>query len=241
MSGHSKWHNIAAKKGKADAARGKVFTKLGRELLIAVKQGGPDPAGNSKLKDVIAKCKANNMPNDTINNAIKKASGAGNTETYEEIVYEGYGPNGVALIVEASTDNRNRTAADVRHVFDKAGGNLGTTGCVSYLFNKKGVIVIAKEKVKLSEDDLMLLAIDNGAEDFEPSEEYYEITTAPEDFSKVREALENEGIEFEEAEIQMLPTTYISLDEKNAERMEKLLERLDDLDDVMNVYHNWEE
>ena len=241
MSGHSKWHNIAAKKGKADAARGKVFTKLGRELLIAVKQGGPDPAGNSKLKDVIAKCKANNMPNDTINNAIKKASGAGNTETYEEIVYEGYGPNGVALIVEASTDNRNRTAADVRHVFDKAGGNLGTTGCVSYLFNKKGIIVIDKENVKLSEDDLMLLAIDNGAEDFEPSEEYYEITTAPEDFSKVREALENEGIEFEEAEIQMLPTTYISLDEKNAERMEKLLERLDDLDDVMNVYHNWEE
>lgn len=241
MSGHSKWHNIAAKKGKADAARGKVFTKLGRELLIAVKQGGPDPAGNSKLKDVIAKCKANNMPNDTINNAIKKASGAGNTETYEEIVYEGYGPNGVALIVEASTDNRNRTAADVRHVFDKAGGNLGTTGCVSYLFNKKGVIVIDKEKAKLSEDDLILLAIDNGAEDFEPSEEYYEITTAPEDFSKVREALENEGIEFEEAEIQMLPTTYISLDEKNAERMEKLLERLDDLDDVMNVYHNWEE
>lgn len=241
MSGHSKWHNIAAKKGKADAARGKIFTKLGRELLIAVKQGGPDPAGNSKLKDVIAKCKANNMPNDTINNAIKKASGAGNTENYEEIVYEGYGPNGVAIIVEASTDNRNRTAADVRHVFDKAGGNLGTTGCVSYLFNKKGILVIDKEKVNLSEDDIMLLALDNGAEDFSSEEECYEITTAPEDFSRVREALENEGIEFEEAEVQMVPTTYVALDEKGIEKMERLLERLDDLDDVMNVYHNWEE
>ncbi|HIU51528.1 MAG TPA: YebC/PmpR family DNA-binding transcriptional regulator [Candidatus Merdicola faecigallinarum] len=241
MSGHSKWHNIAAKKGKADAARGKIFTKLGRELLIAVKQGGPDPAGNSKLKDVIAKCKANNMPNDTINNAIKKASGAGNTENYEEIVYEGYGPNGVAIIVEASTDNRNRTAADVRHVFDKAGGNLGTTGCVSYLFNKKGILVIDKEKVNLSEDDMMLLALDNGAEDFSSEEECYEITTAPEDFSRVREALENEGIEFEEAEVQMVPTTYVALDEKGIEKMERLLERLDDLDDVMNVYHNWEE
>lgn len=241
MSGHSKWHNIAAKKGKVDAARGKIFTKLGRELLIAVKQGGPDPAGNSKLKDVIAKCKANNMPNDTINNAIKKASGAGNTENYEEIVYEGYGPNGVAIIVEASTDNRNRTAADVRHVFDKAGGNLGTTGCVSYLFNKKGILVIDKEKVNLSEDDMMLLALDNGAEDFSSEEECYEITTAPEDFSRVREALENEGIEFEEAEVQMVPTTYVALDEKGIEKMERLLERLDDLDDVMNVYHNWEE
>ena len=160
MSGHSKWHNIQAKKGKADAARGKVFTKLGRELLIAVKQGGPDPAGNSKLKDVIAKCKAANMPNDTINNAIKKASGAGNAENYEEVIYEGYGPNGVAVIVEASTDNRNRTAADVRHVFDRAGGNLGTTGCVSYMFNKKGVMVVDKAECKQSEDDLMMIALD---------------------------------------------------------------------------------
>ena len=152
MSGHSKWHNIQAKKGKADAARGKIFTKLGREILIAVKQGGPDPAGNSKLKDVISKCKANNMPNDTINNAIKKASGATDTSNYEEITYEGYGTNGVAVIVEASTDNRNRTAADVRHVFDKAGGNLGTTGCVSYLFNKKGIIVIDKESTNMEEE-----------------------------------------------------------------------------------------
>ncbi|MBR1802583.1 MAG: YebC/PmpR family DNA-binding transcriptional regulator [Clostridia bacterium] len=241
MSGHSKWHNIQAKKGKADAARGKIFTKLGRELLIAVKQGGPDPAGNSKLKDVIAKCKANNMPNDTINNAIKKASGAGNTETYEEVVYEGYGTNGVAVIVEASTNNRNRTAADVRHAFDKAGGNLGTTGCVSYLFSKKGIIVIDKTTTNLSEDDMMMLALDNGAEDFEATDECYEITTSPEDFSTVREALEAQGLEFLEAEVQMVPATYIQLSETDGPKMQRLLDMLDDLDDVMNVYHNWEE
>ena len=239
MSGHSKWHNIAAKKGKADAARGKIFTKLGRELLIAVKEGGPEPAGNSKLKAVIAKCKAANMPNDTINNAIKKASAS--NENYEEIVYEGYGPNGVAVIVNASTDNKNRTAADVRHVFDKAGGNLGTSGCVSYMFNKKGVIVIDKTKTNLSEDELMLLAIDNGAEDFNVAEECYEITTEPSDFTQVREALEAEGIEFVEAEVQMIPTTYIALDEKASERMQRLIDNLEDLDDVMDVYHNWEE
>ena len=241
MSGHSKWHNIQAKKGKADAARGKIFTKLGRELLIAVKQGGPDPAGNSKLKDVIAKCKAANMPNDTINNAIKKASGANNSENYEEVTYEGYGPNGVAVIVEASTDNRNRTAADVRHVFDRAGGNLGTTGCVSYMFNKKGVIVIDKANCSKSEDDLMMLALDAGAEDFVASEEIYEITTDPADFSAVREKLEEAGLEFLEAEVQMVPTTTVSLDEKGVEKMERLIERLEDLDDVSNIYHNWEE
>ena len=240
MSGHSKWHNIQAKKGKADAARGKIFTKLGRELLIAVKQGGPDPAGNSKLKDVIAKCKAANMPNDTIKNAIKKASGADSQENYEEVVYEGYGPNGVAVIVEASTNNRNRTAADVRHVFDRAGGNLGTTGCVSYMFNKKGVIVIDKTTTDKSEDDLMMAALDAGAEDFEADEECYTVTTSPEDFSSVRETLENEGLEFIEAEVQMVPTTYVALDEKATERMDKLLENLDELDDVMNVYHNSE-
>lgn len=239
MSGHSKWHNIAAKKGKADVARGKIFTKLGRELLIAVKEGGPEPAGNSKLKAVIAKCKAANMPNDTINNAIKKASAS--NENYEEIVYEGYGPNGVAVIVNASTDNKNRTAADVRHVFDKAGGNLGTSGCVSYMFNKKGVIVIDKTKTNLSEDELMLLAIDNGAEDFNVEEECYEITTEPSDFTQVREALEAEGIEFVEAEVQMIPTTYVALDEKASERMQRLIDNLEDLDDVMDVYHNWEE
>ena len=223
MSGHSKWHNIQAKKGKADAARGKIFTKLGRELLIAVKEGGPDPAGNSKLKSVIAKCKAANMPNDTINNAIKKASTS--NENYEEIVYEGYGPNGVAVIVEASTDNKNRTAADVRHVFDKAGGNLGTTGCVSYMFNKKGVIVIEKETAPMGEDELMMLALDAGAEDF--------VT--------VSEKLEEAGISFLEAEVQMVPTTTVSLDEKGVEKMERLIERLEELDDVANIYHNWEE
>lgn len=241
MSGHSKWHNIQAKKGKADAARGKIFTKLGRELLVAVKEGGSDPAGNSKLKDIIAKCKANNMPNDTINNAIKKASGAGNNESYEEIIYEGYGPNGVAVIVETSTDNKNRTAAEVRHSFDKASGNLGTLGCVSYLFERKGVIVIDKSTTNKAEDDMMLLALDNGAEDFASEEECYEITTSAEDFSQVREALEKEGLEFLEAEIQRVPTTYISLDEKGAEKMQRLIDMLEELDDVMEVYHNWEE
>ena len=241
MSGHSKWHNIQAKKGKADAARGRIFTKLGRELLIAVKQGGPDPSANSKLKDVIAKCKANNMPNDTINNAIKKASGEGSNETYEEITYEGYGTNGVAVIVNASTNNKNRTAADVRHIFDKAGGNLGTTGCVSYMFDKKGVIVIEKENCPLSEDDLMLLAIDSGAEDFSSEEEVYQITTAPADFTSVMEKLEQNGIKFLEAGVQMIPSTYVSLDEKSAEKMQRLIDNLEELDDVLEVFHNWEE
>ena len=240
MSGHSKWHNIQAKKGKADAARGKVFTKLGREILLAVKQGGPDPAGNSKLKDVIAKCKANNMPNDTIQNAIKKASGEGSNKTYEEITYEGYGPCGVAFIVETSTDNKNRTAADVRHLFDKAGGNLGTSGCVSYMFNKKGIIVIDKTKTNLTEDDIMMIALDNGAEDVQSDDECYEITTDPADFSVVREALENQGLEFEEAEIQMVPTTTVALDSDGEEKVQRLIDSLEDLDDVMNIYHNWE-
>ena len=178
------------------------------------------------------------MPNDTINNAIKKASSS--NENYEEITYEGYGPNGVAVIVEASTDNKNRTAADVRHIFDRAGGNLGTTGCVSYMFNKKGVIVIDKTETNLSEDEIMLLAVDNGAEDFEAEEEVYTITTMPEDFAGVRDGLEKEGLSFIEAAIQMVPTTYVTLDEKGQERMEKLLDNLDELDDVMNVYHNSE-
>ena len=239
MSGHSKWHNIQAKKGKADAARGKIFTKLGRELLIATKEGGPDPAGNSKLKAVIAKCKAANMPNDTINNAIKKASTS--NENYEEITYEGYGPCGVAVIVEASTDNKNRTAADVRHVFDKSGGNLGTTGCVSYLFNKKGIIIIEKASTDMSEDDLMMLALDAGAEDFKAEDEVYEVITDPADFITVREKLEEQGLEFLDADIQMVPTTTIDLDEKDAEKMERLIDNLEDLDDVANVYHNWNE
>ncbi len=241
MSGHSKWHNIQAKKGKTDAARGKIFTKLGRELLMAVKQGGPDPAGNSKLKDVIAKCKANNMPNDTINNAIKRAAGSANNENYEEITYEGYGPNGVAIIVNASTDNKNRTAADVRHVFDKFGGNLGTTGCVSYMFDKKGIIVIEKSSTDLSADDLMLLAIDNGADDFEQEGDYYEISCAPSDFSSLREELEKNNLQFVEAEVKLIPSTYVTLDESGARRMGLILEKLDELDDVIDVYHNWEE
>ena len=239
MSGHSKWHNIQAKKGKADAARGKIFTKLGRELIIAVKEGGPEPENNSKLKSVIAKCKAANMPNDTINNALKKASSS--NENYEEITYEGYGPNGVAVIVEAATDNKNRTAADVRHVFDKAGGNLGTTGCVSYMFNKKGVIVIEKESTDMSEDDLMMLALDAGAEDFQTLDEVYEITTDPSNFLEVREKLEAEGLEFLEADVQMVPTTTVKLDEKASEKMERLIDNLEDLDDVSNIYHNWDE
>ena len=239
MSGHSKWHNIQAKKGKADAARGKVFTKLGRELLIAVKEGGADPAGNSKLKAVIAKCKAANMPNDTINNAIKKASTS--NENYEEMTYEGYGPCGVAVIVEASTDNKNRTAADVRHVFDKAGGNLGTSGCVSYMFNKKGIIVIEKLSTDMTEDDIMMLALDAGAEDFLAEEEIYQITTEPSDFTEVSERLEEAGLEFLEAEVQMVPTTTVQLDEKDAEKMERLIEKLEELDDVANIYHNCEE
>lgn len=241
MSGHSKWHNIQAKKGKADAARGKIFTKLGRELLMAVKQGGPEPAGNAKLRDVIAKCKANNMPNDTINNAIKKAAGAGNNESYEEITYEGYGPNGVAVIVNCSTDNKNRTAADVRHVFDKFGGNLGTAGCVSYMFERKGVIVIEKAGANLNEDDLMMLALDNGADNMETDEECYEITCDPTEFSTLRETLENNGLTFVEAEVQMVPSTYIKLDENGIRRMELILEKLDELDDVIEVFHNWEE
>ena len=241
MSGHSKWHNIQAKKGKADAARGKVFTKLGRELLMAVKQGGPEPSSNAKLKDVIAKCKANNMPNDTINNAIKRAAGAGNSESYEEITYEGYGPNGVAVIVNASTDNKNRTAADVRHVFDKFGGNLGTAGCVSYMFERKGVIVIEKSSTNMNEDDLMMLALENGAENMEVEDEVYEITSAPEEFSKLSQALEENGISFLEADVKMVPNNYISLDENGVRKMELILEKLDELDDVIDVYHNWEE
>ena len=237
MSGHSKWHNIQAKKGKADAARGKIFTKLGRELLIAVKEGGPDPAGNSKLKNVIAKCKAANMPNDTINNAIKKASSS--NENYEEVMYEGYGPNGVAVYVEANTDNKNRTAADVRHIFDKSGGNLGTSGCVSYMFDKKGVIVIDRSTTTLSEDDMMMMALDAGAEDVKAEDEVFEITTAPSDFSAVRDALEGNGLEFLEASVEMVPQNTVELDEAAAEKMQRLIDNLEDNDDVMNVYSNW--
>lgn len=240
MSGHSKWNNIKNKKGKSDAERGKVFTKLGRELLVAVKEGGPDPASNSKLRDVIAKCKANNMPNDNIDRSIKKAAGDGNTANYEDITYEGYGPNGVAIIIEAMTDNRNRTAGDVRHILDKFGGNLGTTGSVSWMFDKKGVLIVEKS-VKMSEDELMMEAIEAGAENFEADEDVYEITTTPEDFSKVREALEAKGIEFLDADIKMVPQNYMSLDEAGTKKMNLIIENMEDLDDVQEIWHNWDE
>lgn len=241
MSGHSKWANIKHKKEKTDAKKGKIFTKLGREIVIAVKQGGPDPEANSKLKDVIAKAKASNMPNDNIARSIKKASGDQDADNYEDITYEGYGPGGVAVIVEAMTDNRNRTAGDVRHFFDKFGGNLGTAGCVSFMFNKKGVILIEKVD-SIDEDGLMMEALEAGAEDFAAEEEYFEILTAPDDFSVVREALENKGYEFIEAEVQMVPVTTTKLtDAKQIEFMDKLVDNLEDLDDVQAVYHNWEQ
>lgn len=241
MSGHSKWNNIKNKKEKSDAQRGKIFTKLGREILVAVKEGGPDPAGNSKLRDVIAKCKANNMPNDNIDRSIKKAAGDGANTNYEDITYEGYGPNGVAIMIEAMTDNRNRTAGDVRHILDKFGGNLGTNGAVSWMFDKKGVIVIEKSATSLSEDDLMLEVIDAGAENFEADDEFYEITTAPDDFSKVREYLENKGISYIDAEVKMIPQNYVHLDEEAARKMGLIVEKMEDLDDVQEIWHNWDE
>ena len=242
MSGHSKWNNIKNKKEKSDAQRGKIFTKLGREILVAVKEGGPDPAGNSKLRDVIAKCKANNMPNDNIERSIKKAAGDGNSANYEEITYEGYGPNGVAVMIEAMTDNRNRTAGDVRHILDKFGGNLGTNGSVSWMFDKKGVIVIEKSSTKISEDDLMLEVIEAGAENFESEDEFYEITTAPEDFSTVREYLENKGITFLEAEVKMVPQNYMAIDDEDGKKkMGLIIEKLEELDDVQEIWHNWDE
>jgi YebC/PmpR family DNA-binding regulatory protein len=241
MSGHSKWANIKRKKEKTDAQKGKIFTKLGREILVAVRSGGPDPENNSRLKDVIAKAKAANMPNDTIMRSIKKAAGESDSASYEEVTYEGYGPGGVAVIVNAMTDNRNRTAGDVRHLFDKYNGNLGTTGCVSFMFDKKGVIVIEK-KDEIDEEELMMHSIEAGAEDFNVEEEYYEITTAPGDFSSVRESLEKAGYEFMSAEIAMVPQNYTALDnEKHISNMEKLIDALEELDDVQTGYHNWDQ
>ncbi len=240
MSGHSKWANIKHKKGKSDAQKAKVFTKLGREIQIAVKSGGPDPETNSKLKDVIAKAKAANMPNDNITRSIKKASGDGATDIMEEITYEGYGPSGVAIIVETVTDNRNRTAADVRHIFDKFGGNMGNSGCVSFMFDKKGLIVVENDG-DIDEETLMMDALDCGAEDFSADEDVFEITTDPAAFSEVRNALEAKGYTFVEASVSMIPQNYVTLtEEKPLEQIEKLLDALDDNDDVMEVYHNWE-
>jgi YebC/PmpR family DNA-binding regulatory protein len=240
MSGHSKWNNIKNKKEKSDFQRAKVYTKLGRELVIAIKEGGPDPSSNSKLKDVIAKCRANNMPNDNIERSIKKAAGEGSTANYEEITYEGYGPNGVALFIEVMTDNRNRTAGDVRHILDKFGGNLGTNGSVSWMFNKKGVIIIEKTS-KVSEESLMMEALEAGAENLEAEEEYFEITTTPENFSKVRDYFDSKKIQYLEAEIKMVPQNYLSLDEEASKKLELIVEKLEELDDVQNVWHNWDE
>lgn len=240
MSGHSKWANIKHKKGKSDAQKAKVFTKLGREIQIAVKSGGPDPETNSKLKDVIVKAKAANMPNDNITRSIKKASGDGATDIMEEITYEGYGPSGVAIIVETVTDNRNRTAADVRHIFDKFGGNMGNSGCVSFMFDKKGLIVVENDG-DIDEETIMMDALDCGAEDFSADEDVFEITTDPAAFSEVRNALEAKGYSFVEASVSMIPQNYVTLtEEKPLEQIEKLLDALDDNDDVMEVYHNWE-
>lgn len=242
MSGHSKWANIKNKKGKADAERGKVFTKIGRELAVAVKEGGgSDPDSNPKLRDAIAKAKAANMPGDRVKAAITKAAGDGTLDNFDEITYEGYGPAGVAIIVETLTDNKNRTAGDVRHIFDKYGGNMGASGCVSWMFNKKGIIAIDREENEdLDEDTIMMQALDCGAEDVQVSEEVYEIITAPESFSEVREALEKEGYSFTMAEIAMVPDNYVALDDDKTARLQKLLDMFEDNDDVQNVYNNAE-
>jgi len=239
MAGHSKWANIKRRKSAVDAKKGKIFTKIGREIAVAVREGGPDPTTNSKLRDVIAKAKANNMPNDTIERSIKKAAGEADGANYEEITYEGYGPSGVAVIVETMTDNKNRTAGDMRHYFDKFGGNLGANGCVSWMFDKKGLIVIENDG-KIDEDQLMMDALDAGAEDFNTEDEYYEIITSPEDFSTVREALEAKGYTFASAEVTMIPQSTVTLNEEDAIKMRKLIDHLEDNDDVQNVYHNWD-
>ncbi|MCR5108671.1 MAG: YebC/PmpR family DNA-binding transcriptional regulator [Lachnospiraceae bacterium] len=242
MSGHSKFANIKHKKEKNDAAKGKVFTIIGREIAVAVKEGGADPNNNSKLRDVIAKAKANNMPNDTIERGIKKAAGDANSVNYEYVSYEGYGPNGIAIIVDALTDNKNRTAANVRSAFTKGNGSVGTQGCVSFMFDKKGQIIIDKEETDIDADDLMMIALDAGADDFNEEEDSYEILTSEDDFSAVREALAKENIEMVSAEVTMIPQTYVTLTDENAiKSIQKTLDLLDDDDDVQAVYHNWEE
>lgn len=242
MSGHSKFANIKHKKEKNDAKKGKIFTIIGREIVIAVKEGGPDPANNSRLRDVIAKAKANNMPNDTIERGIKKAAGDSNADNYEHITYEGYGPNGIAIIVEALTDNKNRTAADVRSAFTKGQGSIGTPGCVSFMFDKKGQIIVAKEECEMDSDDLMMMALDAGAEDFSEEEDCFEIITDPDEFSTVREALEKEGIPMAEADVTMIPQTYVALEDETAmKNLQKTLDLLDDNDDVQYVYTNLDE
>ena len=242
MSGHSKFANIKHKKEKNDAKKGKIFTVIGREIVIAVKEGGPDPNNNSKLRDVIAKAKANNMPNDTIDRGIKKAAGDSNADNYERITYEGYGPSGVAIIVETLTDNKNRTAGNVRSHFTKGSGSIGTPGCVSFMFDRKGQIIIDKEECEMDADDLMMIALDAGAEDFSEEEDSFEVLTDPDEFSAVREALEALKIPMMEADVTMIPQTYVELtDEQDIKNLQRTLDLLDDDDDVQYVWHNWDE
>ncbi len=242
MSGHSKFANIKHKKERNDSAKGKIFTVIGREIAVAVKEGGSDPANNSRLRDVIAKAKANNMPNDTIDRGIKKAAGDANSVNYETITYEGYGPNGVAIIVDTLTDNKNRTAANVKNAFTKGGGNVGTPGCVSFMFDKKGQIIIDKEECDMDADELMMIALDAGAEDFSEEEDSYEVLIAPDDFSAVREALEAAKIPMIQAEVTMIPQTWVELtDEDSLKKMNRILDLLDAEDDVQATYHNWDE
>ena len=244
MSGHSKFENIKNKKEKNDAAKGKIFTIIGREIAVAVKEGGPDPNNNFKLATVIAKAKANNMPNDTIERGIKKAAGEGSGVNYEYVTYEGYGPSGIAIIVDALTDNKNRTAANVRSAFTKGNGNVGTPGCVSYMFDKKGQIIIDKEECDMEEDDLMMLALDSGAEDFAAEEDSYEVLTEADEavLEQVRKALEEAKVPMLSAEITMIPQNYVALtDEDQIKSLQRTLDLLDDDDDVQAVYHNWDE
>lgn len=242
MSGHSKFANIKHKKEKNDAAKGKIFTKLGREIAVAVKEGGPDPNTNSKLKDVVAKAKANNMPNDTIDRSIKKAAGDASACNYELVTYEGYGPNGTAIIVEALTDNKNRTASNVRNAFTKGNGNVGTQGCVSFMFDRRGQIIIDKEECDMDADELMMLALDAGAEDFNEEEDSFEILTDPDSCGQVSEVLSEAGIVMAQAEVTMIPQTWVELtDEKDIKNINKTLDLLDEDDDVQMVYHNWDE
>ena len=242
MSGHSKFANIKHKKEKNDAKKGKIFTIIGREIVMAVKAGGPDPNNNGKLRDVIAKAKANNMPNDTIERGIKKAAGADSADSYEKAVYEGYGPNGVAIIVETLTDNKNRTASNVRNAFTKGNGSIGTQGCVSYMFDQKGQIIIDKEECEMDADELMMAALDAGAEDFSEEEDSFEVVTDPDAFSEVREALEKAGIPMMQAEVTMIPQNYVELTDDDAiKKMNRILDLLDEDDDVQAVFHNWAE
>ena len=242
MSGHSKFANIKHKKERNDSAKGKIFTIIGREIAVAVKEGGSDPANNSRLRDIIAKAKANNMPNDTIDRGIKKAAGEAGSVNYETITYEGYGPNGVAIIVDTLTDNKNRTAANVKNAFTKGGGNVGTPGCVSFLFDRKGQIIIDKEECDMDPDELMMVILDAGAEDFSEEEDSYEVVTGPDEFSGVREALESAGVPVVEADITMIPQTWAELtDEESIKKMNKILDLLDAEDDVQATYHNWDE